>query len=369
MVPMSAYEPGAEHGPIRALLGPAMILVVGGAAAWAYVALQAAPAPALPPVNAEMPSVAPAARPATIDPEGAAAPAAPDVAAMRDVEVACPLAPGVAPSGTSVSAGWYDGSLGFSQAEREQSLNKAPMLVYLFTDWCPYCKSFEREVLEDRDVDRYLRGRLIKVRVNPEQGPGESAVERQLQSRGYPSIYLLLPGAEPLEVSSTLGRDRQYEPPDFVRGVEGHIRQRADSRIHEAATRRQGGDPAGAIEVLDEAIALAPDRARAYYERGLAYEQRGDLSRAFEDFGILLTLEPRAELYGQAGEWLGTGGRHDEAAACWTQWLLLQPGNPRALLGRSRSHQARGDLPRARADADEACRRGEPQACHVAGSL
>jgi hypothetical protein len=357
----------SDEGPIRALLGPLLIFAAGGVVIWGYLQWTApppAPSAALAPA-ASAPTAAPAA-----DAEPPPAPTSAAVEAeMDDVRVSCPLSRGVAPSAATVSSSWHDGAAGFGRAEREQSLVQAPMLVYVFTDWCPYCKGFEREVLGDSDVDRYLRSRVIKVRVNPELGAGEEAVKHRLQARGYPSIYLVLPGASPVKLSSTLGQDRRYAPREFIESIDENVRYRAESLTHEASARRRGGDAAGALELLDRAIALRPEAAAAYRERGLAHEGRGDLSRAFDDFGIVLALDPRPELYGYAGEALGRSGRNDEAVACWTQQLEQQPGDARALLGRSRSHQARGDRARARADADEACRRGEPQACRLVQSL
>jgi len=367
VVAMRSTVPPGEQGPIRALVGPVLILLVGVAGIGAYLTLWPEPPPVTTPDVAE---AAPAAAPTAPVATAPSVPATPEVeSAMEDVRVSCPLAPGVAPRPLAISSSWYDGGTGFGQAEREQSLVKAPMFVYLFTDWCPYCKGFEREVLGNGDVDRYLRARVIKARVNPEQGPSEAAVEARLRSRGYPSLYLILPGVTPMEVWTSIGEDRRYDPPRFIQGLETAIQSRVDNLVQDGVGRRRAGDPAGAVESLDGAIALKADAVAAYYQRGLAHEERGDDSRALDDFATVLALEPRPELYGHVGESLGRGGRHDEAVACWTQQIQQQPDNARALLGRSRSHQARGDRARARADADEACRRGEPQGCRLAKAL
>jgi hypothetical protein len=48
----------------------------------------------------------------------------------------------------------------------------------------------------------------------------------------------------------------------------------------------------GAIRAFATAIRLDPDYARAYLNRGMAYERIGNLQQAIEDFGKAINLEP-----------------------------------------------------------------------------
>lgn len=373
---MARYEiPAGERGPLRELVEPLLVLTLSGVAAWAYIRHGAEPknGPVTPAVSSPASSTPPLAPPDTeslplpaTTPEPTPTPAAPE---MPDVTAHCPLAPGPAPRYASVTRSWHEGGSGFDDAQREQSRTRVPMLVYFFTDWCGYCKAFDRNILGDSDVDRFLGERIVKVRINPETGRGERAVADRFYNNGYPALYIVLPGAEARKVSTTL-RDRSYDPPGFVAGIQAQIDRQADSFLNEGASRRRAGDAAGAIEFLDAALALAPETARAYQERALAHEERGDLARALDDLATLLALDPaRAEPYGLVAEALGRGGRHDDSVACWSRLLEMQPGHASAFLGRSRGHAARGDQARARADAQEACRLGEAQACEMQGSL
>ena len=53
---------------------------------------------------------------------------------------------------------------------------------------------------------------------------------------------------------------------------------------------KKGEHPKRAIADYDRAIALKPDNASAYYTRGNAYYQKGDLERAIADFQKVVEL-------------------------------------------------------------------------------
>ena len=47
-----------------------------------------------------------------------------------------------------------------------------------------------------------------------------------------------------------------------------------------------------AIEDYDKALALEPNYAPAYSNRGSSYHEKGDLDRAIEDYNKALALQP-----------------------------------------------------------------------------
>jgi thiol:disulfide interchange protein len=68
------------------------------------------------------------------------------------------------------------------------------MAVYFYTDWCGYCKRLDRDVLATAEVEQHL-SRLVRVRINPEDGPQEEAIARRYGITGYPSFFVLAPGS------------------------------------------------------------------------------------------------------------------------------------------------------------------------------
>ena len=85
--------------------------------------------------------------------------------------------------------GWYEGAAGLAAALEVQQRDRLPLFLYIYTDWCPYCRQFERELLTDDEVDGYLDA-VLAVRLNPETGGQESQLARQFGVRGYPTLVM-----------------------------------------------------------------------------------------------------------------------------------------------------------------------------------
>lgn len=85
--------------------------------------------------------------------------------------------------------GWYEGADGLVEALSVQQRDRLPLFLYIYTDWCPYCRQFERELLTDSEVDGYLDA-VLAVRLNPESGGRESQVARRFGVRGYPTLVM-----------------------------------------------------------------------------------------------------------------------------------------------------------------------------------
>ncbi len=85
--------------------------------------------------------------------------------------------------------GWYEGAAGLEEALDVQQRDNLPLFLYIYTDWCPYCRQFERELLTDAEVDSYLDA-VLAVRLNPESGGRESQLGQRLGVRGYPTLVM-----------------------------------------------------------------------------------------------------------------------------------------------------------------------------------
>jgi zinc protease len=67
---------------------------------------------------------------------------------------------------------------------------EGPLIVYFYTDWCPYCHDLDTNYLPHPAVQEYLRG-VVKVRINPEHGPAERAIADRYGVQGYPRFYVI----------------------------------------------------------------------------------------------------------------------------------------------------------------------------------
>lgn len=110
-------------------------------------------------------------------------------AALLAHSLAAPAEASDAPSGRPDFEGWYEGAAGLAEALEVQERDNLPLFLYIYTDWCPYCRQFERELLTDAEVDGYLDA-VLAVRLNPESGGRESQLARQFGVRGYPTLVM-----------------------------------------------------------------------------------------------------------------------------------------------------------------------------------
>src|SRR5215831_3844584 len=69
----------------------------------------------------------------------------------------------------NVSGTWYEGSDGYEAADGLRRAQHSAIIVYFYTDWCPYCKKLDRDLLPTPEMSEFLRS-VIKVRINPEKG-------------------------------------------------------------------------------------------------------------------------------------------------------------------------------------------------------
>jgi len=390
------WRAGERARPVRSTPPPAArlrwspALAALGLLVTAGVGWRVLSKPATPPSTAPISHAEPPALVASSDPELPAVPveipseplpALPPLAAdapVREAPLAgaCPLSSGLTgsiPGRGPVSSSWREGARGFADAVQEQARVKAPLLVYFYTDWCPYCRELERTVLSDYGFDRY---RAVRARVNPEAGHDERALANRFGVDAYPRVFLIASSSGlPVRISLSPS-ERKEGSSGFVSSEEllvrfDGVRKRAVAELaRQGYDRGRGGDVAGAIQVLDEALAMDPDRAEAWLQRGMARQESGDTQGAYEDFRTAISLQRSYfDVYARVAFDLGQKGNWDAAAACWTAFLQDGPREGKAFLERSRAHAQRGDLRRAREDAEEACRLGEPAACGVATTL
>lgn len=121
---------------------------------------------------------------------------------------------------SSVSSySWYEGANGFLRGLDEANRQGQALAVYFYTDWCPYCRELENELLYRARVEEFLKN-LVKIRINPEDGPRERAIADEYGVRGYPSFFIQASaGTRPRKMRRTTG-GRLMSPEEFVAALE-----------------------------------------------------------------------------------------------------------------------------------------------------
>jgi serine/threonine protein kinase/WD40 repeat protein/Flp pilus assembly protein TadD len=90
-------------------------------------------------------------------------------------------------------------------------------------------------------------------------------------------------------------------------------------------------------------LALCPFDAQAYYRRGLAFEQRGRLREALDDFRRALVLKPdHAAAAYHRGQVRARQGERAKAIADWSRAIALEPDHANALAARGDAYYSLG---------------------------
>lgn len=214
----------------------------------------------------------------------------------------------------AASAGpWRSGAAGYERALKEQQTSRAPAFVYFRTEWCGYCKKLDAGPLANRDVQDYLAA-FERVAINPEDGSREKAISDRFGVKGYPSVYVVMPGSAPQKITAYYGTNEE-DAKKFLaalRNVAG------DPKVAETSTvgKVQGLAPVNATviaaipqEVIDlqeegrhgEAIARltrALEKARGkneaplYFARAISHRAEGKKVDAAEDLDAAVRADP-----------------------------------------------------------------------------
>jgi thiol:disulfide interchange protein len=119
---------------------------------------------------------------------------------------------------------WREGAAGYRQAAVEAAQLGRPLLIYFRTDWCPYCRELERDLLSSAAVEGYLT-KLARARINPESGTEEESLATIYGVSGYPALFLQRQAGDPprrisRSVRGSDGAARLKTPQEFVAALQ-----------------------------------------------------------------------------------------------------------------------------------------------------
>lgn len=121
---------------------------------------------------------------------------------------------------TELEDRWLYDAPGYEKALQLQRELGVPLIIYFYTDWCPFCRTLERDYLPTPPVLQYLRG-VAKVRINPEHGLTERQLAKQYGVTGYPSFLVMRkPSSLPTNVNPFRTTGGNLTPAQFVRACE-----------------------------------------------------------------------------------------------------------------------------------------------------
>ena len=115
-----------------------------------------------------------------------------------------------------IFAKWLTGPQGYAQAMEKRRGTSDVVLIYFYTDWCPYCRLFNKEIVASKQMNDYL-DHAIAVRINPDKGSKEKELARTYGVSGYPSFFVLPPGSDSPKRISVSG---DIDPSEFVKNCQ-----------------------------------------------------------------------------------------------------------------------------------------------------
>ena len=114
------------------------------------------------------------------------------------------------------------GASGFRGAAQRSLANGKPLFLYFYTDWCGYCRQFERELLSSAAVIKAL-GQFEVAAVNPESGDEEAALGDSYGIQSFPTLLVQTPGPQgPVALRRIIeegGGARLMTPDEFVKAL------------------------------------------------------------------------------------------------------------------------------------------------------
>jgi tetratricopeptide (TPR) repeat protein len=116
----------------------------------------------------------------------------------------------------------------------------------------------------------------------------------------------------------------------------------AEKLLHDASEQQAAEQFDAATATLSRAIALNPNLAEAWYQRGLIHARQNHSTEALHDLKTALRINPQwADAWYAQGMMLKSAGQTDAALKSYSESIRLNPKLSEALLDRSEIYQAR----------------------------
>ncbi len=119
---------------------------------------------------------------------------------------------------------WYNNSFVYKNKIMTIKKDKVPMLLYVYANWCPYCKKMNTK-LRNNKVREYLKG-FTKIAINGGDKVKSMDVEKIMKKykvTGFPSLVLIYPGGR----YKKFYVDVKYSDSKFLKVLKRKIGKRA----------------------------------------------------------------------------------------------------------------------------------------------
>ena len=184
----------------------------------------------------------------------------------------------------------------FEQALADGQKSGRPVLTYLYTDTCTYCKEMEASTFKDPLLVEEMRDQYLWVKLNAETNPVGSQLREQFAVSSYPTIVVTdYDGSEIDRLSGYI------KASDFKQRIESFV---------------AGPDT---FKGLQQRLEAQPDSLPTHFSLGEKYLERGRLFTAAKHFVQVIVNDPENlqgltdVSYYWLAHTLATGGQPQEA--------------------------------------------------------
>lgn len=182
-------------------------------------------------------------------------------------------------TGDTANAGgleWHpDAYTAFETAEEEGK----HVLLYLYADWCGYCRKLEAETFTDPEVINELGDAFIWVKLDGDKDPDGQRFKKKFNVRGYPAIFILDNDENELDrIAGYLPSDRFLEMMTEMRDGETFVelKNRVEEQPEDLEARHKlaekllfRGQPRDSIRNLEKVIRSDPENEQGRLEPAL----------------------------------------------------------------------------------------------------
>ncbi|HNT26680.1 MAG TPA: thioredoxin family protein [bacterium] len=99
-------------------------------------------------------------------------------------------------------AGWESGASSYDSIKARAKTAGTPYIVLVRADWCPWCRKLDA-FLDDNAIDALFRDKLA-VKITPDNGDAEKRIAKDLGTKGFPSLFVILPNGSTQKLSLPL---------------------------------------------------------------------------------------------------------------------------------------------------------------------
>lgn len=136
--------------------------------------------------------------------------------------------------------GWPQGIKSYKAVLEYAVKDEKPLLIYFYTDWCPFCKRLNEEYIASPEF-KELSGGVYKVQINPEKSKsGERLFKKKYKGTGYPSVFVYVPAvSKELRQYHPFSKNNDLSPAKYTKNIREKIARDYNNKAFELYRKKE----------------------------------------------------------------------------------------------------------------------------------